>query len=253
MSETITDTAAAPVAPIVPPVVAPPKVDADTEVRMTPAQLKERLAETRAAAEKRAAETFAAELGIPIADAKKLIADAKAKDDAQKSEVQRLTEQLAARDAKLAEFGVYKSAVDTQAAAELAALTEEQRAAVEAIAGESPAARLKAIAALRPTWSAAQKAADATAVASAQAAKEAADKAAAEAAKAAAEAKKTAPIPAPANTTPAAAPPVPAQPGTPTNHHAVWESLKVSNPAAAARYRVQHEAAIRAAQRNATG
>lgn len=65
-------------------------------VDMTPAQLKERLEEERAKGEKRAADQFAKDLGIPLDEAKRLIADAKAKDDAAKSEVQRLTEQLTA-------------------------------------------------------------------------------------------------------------------------------------------------------------
>jgi hypothetical protein len=219
--------------------------DADL-VRMTPAQLKARLDETRVAAEKRTAEQFAAELGIPIADAKKLIAETKAKDDANKSEVQRLTEQLAAAQAKSARLGVLEETVTGRAAVEFGALSDVQRAAVETIAGSDPAARLKTIDALKPSWAAAQKVADDTA----QVAKAAADKAAADAA---VEAAKKVPIPAGATTTPASPPPPPAQPGTPTNHLAVWESLKVSNPVAAGIYRNKHDAAIRAAQRQATG
>lgn len=243
-----TDPSAAPAASVQPAAMLPAsKPDGEPEVRMTPAQFKARLDETRVAAERRAAEQFAKDLGVSVDDAKKLIADAKAHNDAQKSEVQRLTERLAAEKARLAEFEAYKDAVEAQAAAELASLSDAQRAAVEDLAGESPAARLKAIAKLRPTWAAAQKAGD-------DAAKAATALAAAEAAKAAEDAAKRAPppkLPPPASTAPAAPPPVPAQPGTPTNHHAVYEALKVSNPAAAARYRVQHEAAIRAAQRQA--
>ncbi len=215
-------------------------------VRMTPAALQKRLAEERAKGERDKEAALAAMLGGDIETAKKLIADAKAKEDAQKSEVQRLTEQLAAEKAKLAQFDTYKTTVEGRAAAEYAALSDVQKAAVDKIAGTDSAARLSTIDALRPTWIAAVQAA-------AVAAQAAADKAAADAAKAAAEAKKTAPIPAPATTTPAAPPPPTATPGQPTNHLAVWEGLKVSNPALAARYRQQHNAAIVAAQRQATG
>jgi len=206
-------------------------------VRMTPAQLKERLDESRVAGEK----ALAAQLGVPVEEAKKLIADAKARDDANKSEVQRLTEQLAAAQAKSARLGVLEETVTGRAAVEFGALSDVQKAAVETIAGSDPAARLKTIDALKPSWAAAQKVADDTA----QVAKAAAD--------AAAEAAKKAPVPAGATTAPASPPPPPAQPGTPTNHLAVWESLKASNPVAAGMYRSKHDAAIRAAQRQATG
>lgn len=255
MSDTTAAVAAIPAAPVAPaaPAIAAPIAPApaaapaaESMVNMTPAQLKARLDETRAAAEKRSAEQFAAELGIPIADAKKLIADAKARDDANKSEVQRLTEQLAAAQAKSARLGVLEETVTGRAAVEFGALSDVQRAAVEAIAGSDPAARLKTIDALKPSWAAAQKRDDADA----QVAKAAADKAAVDAA---AEAAKKAPVPAGATTAPASPPPPPAQPGTPTNHLAVWESLKASNPVAAGMYRSKHDAAIRAAQRQATG
>jgi hypothetical protein len=246
-----TDTSAAPpvIPPAPPPVVAPPKVETEPEVRMTPAQLKARLAEERSKGERDKEAALAAMLGGDIETAKALIAEAKKKDEAQKSEVQKLTEQLAAEKAKLAQFDAYKTTVEERAGIEFAALDDTQKAAVEKLAGTDAAARLRTIDALRPTWAAvAQKAADD--------AKAAADKAAADAAKAAEDAAKKAPppkIPAPANTTPAAPPPAPAQPGMPTNHLAVWEQLKTSNPAAAALYRNKHDAAIRAAQRQATG
>lgn len=217
-------------------------------VRMTPAQLKTRLDEARTAEAKRAAEQFAADLGIPLADAKKIIADAKAKDDAQKSEVQKLTEQLAAEKARLVQFDAYKQTVEGRAGIEFAALSDAQKAAVETLAGADPAARLRTIDALRPTWAAAE----AKAVADAQA-KAVADAAATKAAEEAA--KKTAPLPAPASTTPAAPPPPPAAPGQPTNHLAVYQSLQQTNPAMAAKYHATHAPAIVAAQRQqrATG
>jgi hypothetical protein len=243
-----TDPSAAP--PVIPqappPVVAPPKADVEPEVRMTPAQLTKRLAEERAKGERDKEAALAAMLGGDLQAAKALIAEAKAKDDAQKSEVQKLTEQLAAKDAKLSRLAALEEAVSARAASEFDALSDVQKTAVQDLAGDDPAARLRTIEKLRPTWAAVQKASD-------DAAKAAAAQAAADAAKAAEEAKAKAKIPAPASTTPAAPPPPPANPGTPTNHLAVWEAMKAANPAMAARYRVTHDAAIRAAQRQATG
>jgi pilus assembly protein FimV len=243
----------APVAPIVPaviaaPIAAPaiaPAAPAEPMVTMTPAQMKARLDETRASAEK----ALATQLGVSVEDAKRIIAEAKAKDDAQKSEVQRLTEQLAAAQAKSTQFDSYKATVEGRAGIEFASLTDDQKVAVESLAGSDPAARLKAIDAMKPTWAAAKANADATALATAKAADDA--KAAADAAaKAALPAPKVA---APASTAPNAPPPAPAAPGSPVNHAAVYEGLKKSNPAAAARYHTAHAGAILAAGRQATG
>ncbi len=241
--------------PIVPPVVAPaapPVITAsapaagESEVRMSSAVLKERLAEERAKGEK----AVATALGVSVEDAKKIIADAKQKDDAQKSEVQRLTEQNSAKDLKLAEFEAYKGAVVVRAASELAGLTEAQRASVLKIAGESPAAQLVTIEAMRPTWNeAAKQASDAAAQAKAIDDAKAAAEAAAIVAKANAPSPK---VPAPAGTAPAAGAPPQAQPGAATNHLATYEALKAGNPAVAARYHSQHAAAILAAQRQKT-
>lgn len=236
-----TDPLAAPngAPPPAPQVTAPPAVP---KVDMTPAQLKERLDEERTKAERRAAEQFAKDLGVPVDEAKRVIAEAKAKDEAAKSEVQRLTEANAAKDTKLARLSVLEETIAARAAVEYGALNEAQRQAIDTLAGTDPAARLKAIDAMKPTWAQAQ--ADAT-----KAAQEAAAKAAAEAEKAKAN-QPPPPVPPGANTTPPVTPPPAINPGTPTNHLAVYESLKSSNPAAAAVYHNKHAAAILAARRN---
>lgn len=213
-----------------------PKVD------MTPAQLKERLDEERTKATQRATEQFAKDLGVPVEEAKRLIADAKAKDDAAKSEVQRLTEQLTAEKAKASRLTMLEETVNARAALEYEALNPEQRKAIDTLAGTDSAARLKAIDAMKPTWMQAQ--AEAT-----KAAQEAAAKAAVEAEKAKGD-QPPPPVPQGANTTPPAGAPPPINPGAPTNHLAVYESLKQSNPAAAAVYHNKHAPAILAARRN---
>lgn len=248
-STTTTDaTASTNVIPPAAPIAQPPKADAEPRVEMTPAQLKARLEEERVKGEKKAAADVAAALGVDLDTAKKLIAEAKAKEDAQKSEVQKLTESKKELEARLARFNDYEITITKRAEAEFNALDEAQKAAVERLAGKDPAKRLDTIDALKPTWTAAQQAASEAARVKAEAdAKAAADAAA----KAAAEAKRTAPIPAGASTTPNAPPPPPAAPGQPTNHLAVWEDLKIHNPALAMRYRALHGPAILAAERQA--
>ena len=241
-------TTAAPIAPAapVPPVIAAPPADEPDVVKMPSKALAARLAEERDKASRATEEKFAKDLGIPIADAKKLIADAKAKNDAEKSEVQRLAEQKAALEQQLAEFAAYKATVEGRASIEFAGLTEAQRAAVETIAGTDPAKRLATIDALKPTWAAVMQAqTDAQ-----KAAAEAAAKAAAEAAKVAAHAPGPAgaQVPAPATTAPAAQGNAPPAPGQPTNHLAVYEQLKREQPFVAAGYFDKHSAAIIAAR-----
>lgn len=137
---------------------------------------------------------------------------------------------------------VLEETVTARASLEYDALNAEQKKAVDTLAGNDPAARLKAIDAMKPTWLAATEAA--------KLAQEAAAKAAAET-----EAKVKAnqpppPVPPPANSTPPGTPPPAVNAGAPTNHLAVYESLKQSNPAAAAVYHNKHAAAILSARRN---
>lgn len=224
--------AAPPAAPAAPP----PKVDAEPKVEMTPAQLKARLEEERAKGEKKAAADVSAALGVDIETAKKLIAEAKAKEDAQKSEVQKLTEQLAAEKARLADFEAYKAAVNARATVEFNALDDTQKAAVEALAGADPAARLRTIDTLKPTWAAAQQAA----------AEAARIKAEAEAA-AAATAAKPPPLAPPATTAPPAAPAA-THTAPPPNILAEYEALKRDNAFLAARFYAANASKIQAAQ-----
>jgi hypothetical protein len=96
------------------------------------------------------------ELGIDnLADAKKLISDANAKREAEKSDAQKrgeLEKILEGANKRLEET---TSALKSYAEAQLKALSEPQRAAVSALAGEDPAMQLKAIETLRPTWASA--------------------------------------------------------------------------------------------------
>jgi hypothetical protein len=89
----------------------------------------------------------------------------------------------------------------------LGVLTAEQQAAVKAIAGEDPAKQLQAITALGPTWS-------------------------------------STPAPAaPANTAPPPGPPG-AEPHSPPDHRAVYESERAKNPFAAAAYGLRNSSEV---------
>lgn len=117
----------------------------------------------------------------------------------------------------------YRTIMEARVVAELADLTDEQRAAVEALSGDDPAQQLRTIDALKPTW--------------------------------AKEASQAAPAPAAAPASPPApqAPPQPAAdtaPGrasapsethdSPPNHKVIWDGLRQSNPFAASAYYRQH-------------
>jgi len=145
------------------------------------------------------------DLGAESLDAAKArIVAAKAAEDAQKSELQRLTERIAALEPSAAKVAELQAVVAQHADAELAKLTDEQRAAVTAIAGDDKARALATVEALRPTWAKAAPAAPA-------------------------------PPPPPANTAAAGAAPTGANVPT-VNHKATWEALKSANPIAAAQY-----------------
>ena len=164
-----------------PVVAAPPPAEDPHIVRLTPAQMKERLDETRASTESK----IAKELGVTVAEAKVILAAHKAKEDASKSDVERLTAEREALKAQTAELAEYRAAVEVRASAELQGLTEAQRAAVIALAGDHPAKQLKTIETLRPSWQAVAQAQEAASKASAEAARiktEADAKAAADAA-----------------------------------------------------------------------
>lgn len=152
------------------------------------------------------------ELGAESLDAAKArIASAKALEDSQKSEMQRLNERIAALEPSAKKALDLEAVVSKHADAELAKLTEEQRAAVTAIAGDDKARALATVEALRPTWVKAAPAA--------------------------------APPPPPANTASAGAAPTGANVPT-VNHKATWEAIRARNPIAGAQYLEAHQAEI---------
>lgn len=229
-----------------PPVAAPPAPATPPEdpnlVRMTSAQLKERLDESRASAESK----IAKELGVTVAEAKVILAAHKAKEDASKSDVERLTAEREALKAQTAELAEYRAAVEVRASAELQGLTEAQRAAVVALAGDHPAKQLRTIETLRPSWQAVAQAQDAATKASAEAARIKTEADAKAAADAAAIAAKGAPLPPPANTSAAVA--APAGTTSPdTNLLARYENEK--NPFRKGDIYLKNQAAIEAAKK----
>jgi hypothetical protein len=153
------------------------------------------------------------ELGAESLDAAKArIAAAKALEDSQKSELQRLNERIAALEPSAAKVAELQAVVAAHADAELAKLTEEQRAAVAAIAGDDKARALATVEALRPTWVKAAPAAPP-------------------------------PTPPAANTAAAGAAPTGAPVPT-VNYRATWEALKAANPIQAAQYLERYQADI---------
>jgi hypothetical protein len=143
-----------------------------------------------------------AELGIEDPEkAKAFIKAGQEAEDQKKSLADKLAEQateaekLRGREARLS--GI----VSAQAQAQMSALSDEQRAAVKAIAGDDPGEQLRAVTALAPTWK----------VQSAQ------------------------PV-APATTSPPPAAPPGTSAGSPPDHKAVHQRLLETNPIAAARY-----------------
>lgn len=143
--------AAAPITPVVTPEApAAPAAPAEEKVTMTPAQLKARLAEEREKAEKR----VAAELGVSVADAKAAMAKAKALEDEKLTETERLKNRNAELEKQIVEreAAARREGARPYAEAQMAALTEAQRAVVTGFAGDDPEAQIKAIKALSPTW-----------------------------------------------------------------------------------------------------
>lgn len=155
------------------------------------------------------------ELGIDDPeDAKAALKAYREEQDRAKSEVQKLTERSISLEAKAKRADELEEAVRASAAAELATLTEEQRAAVADIAGDDPAKQLRAIKRLAPTWASA-----------------------------------TPPAPPPAPQPQNTAPPRDAPDGdsgtqSPPDHKARYAQLRRENPVLAAYYLQQHEAQI---------
>ncbi len=150
-------------------------------------------------------------LGVDNVEAAKAAIDkARAIEEQSKSELQRLNERLNSLEPKATRASALEDRLSRLADAELAKLTEQQRAAVLAIAKDDKTAALDTIEALRPTWAALA----APAVA--------------------------APLPAPAKTTAAPAAPPASTTSATTDYRAVYESMKAENPLAAALYLDAH-------------
>ena len=143
-----------------------------------------------------------------LEEAQASASELKAKREAEKTAADKAAEALSrAKRAESSEKDL-KEAVSEYAARQLVGLSEDQKAAVVAIAGGDAALQLKAIAALQPTW-----------------------------------AKPEAPVKPEAAKAVDTAPPAnaPSQTATSeTNHRAQYESLRKSNPFAAALYGAAH-------------
>lgn len=212
--------AAAPAAPMTPAAAAPavPIVPANAEPEKEPHWLPDRLRRSEEAARK----AILKELGVENPkDAKAALDAYKAVQEANKSELQKAQERAAALEAKANERDQYRSAVEAQAAADLASLSPEQRAAVEALAGDDPLKVSTAIRALRPTWAAPAAPGNPSAPAA------------------------PAPMAAPANTAaPAAAP----RPSSPKSKWDEFQDLDRSNPRAAGLFYSLNKLAIEASR-----
>lgn len=143
-------------APAAPPIVAKPKYEIDYDPN-NPPWLNERLERERKTAAKEAEasvrKAMLAELGFDDPEvAKKLAADAKKRAEDQKTLEQRVAERDATLKAKEDRNRELEESVKSYADMQLASLTEQQKAAVLAVAGTDPPRQLKMIEALRPTW-----------------------------------------------------------------------------------------------------
>jgi hypothetical protein len=206
---------------------------APVKVDMTPEQLKARLDEERqkgaAKAKQEAEATYLKALGVTNID------EAKAKIEAQKkleeeklSELQRRDKAIEELKPKAERASALESVVKRQADAELAKLTDPQRAAVQRLAGDDPVKVWDALEVLAPTWASVAPAAPPAATAPAA----------------------PKPLPAAATTMPAPRAPSPTNPQQVTESPlATWERLTAEQkPHLAAVYYLQNSAAIIAAQ-----
>lgn len=137
-------------------------------------------------------------LGVnDLASASKAIAAAKAAEEANKTAEQKAAELATSLKASQSEAERLAAVTREHAARMLGVLTPEQQKAVKDVAGEDPAKQLQAITALGPTWAAAE-------------------------------------VAKPVNTAPIGGPP--SDPTSPPDHRSQFQSLKATNPFAAAAY-----------------
>lgn len=219
--------AAAPPAP--PPVVAAP-ADADPGDGSLPKWVAARLEQAKRVAATEVLRSIGAETPE---QAKAAVERAKAAADAEKSAADKAAEATARAALLQKERDDLHSTVGVYAAAQLSALTAEQRAAVVALAGDSPAAQLRTLDALRPTWTAAPPAGNAPPVATSPPVAPPAP----------------APLAAPANTAPPQGAPPAGAPPAQVDHLAVLKTLETTNPIRAARYRTTYASEIEAASK----
>jgi hypothetical protein len=219
--------ATAPAQPAPPPATPPSAQAAPAAVDPSakPPWLDERLERERRATQ----EKILKDLGVEDVDAaKKAIADAKAKADAEKSAAEKAAEYKTKLDAESRRAAEYEATLKEHAARMLVGLTDEQKAAVSKLAGDDPLKQLQTIQALAPTW-----------------AKREAEGAAAAAAAAAAKAAANAATVPPHTTAPPATAPSGTQQTSPPNHREVYEALRKTNPFAASQYATEHPEAYR--------
>lgn len=212
-------TNAAPPAVTAAPAAPPPAAAGPTPQVGEPDWLNGRIAQAKT----NAVADLVKSLGVASVDeAKAAVEASRAAADAKKSVEQKNAEINTALAVERERASGYEAIIKARAAAELATLTPEQRAAVEALAGDDVGSQLVAIDTLRPTWS------KATATAPTA----------------------PAPKPAPASTTGATgAPAANAGPAPQIDHAAVYDDLKVRNPMFAAHYQERHAAEITAARK----
>jgi pyruvate dehydrogenase E2 component (dihydrolipoamide acetyltransferase) len=143
---------AATAAPAVPtPATAAPTPAPQGDDAKEPHWLAARLQRTEEAARK----ALLKDLGVEDPkDAKKALADYKARIEAEKSELTKANERASANEAAAKERDVYRAKVETWAKAEFDKLGDAQKAAIERLAGDDPLKRADAIELLRPTWGA---------------------------------------------------------------------------------------------------
>jgi hypothetical protein len=187
-----------------------PRVRADD---LPPDALKARLEDAKRSAQRELLSHFGV---TDVADVKAALEELRKRQDAEKSELERLRDQTAQLDGKAKKVDRYTDIITRRAMGEMESLTDSQRAAVKEIAGDDPAEQLRAVDILRKTW----------------AAREAEQK------------QPDPPKPAPAaNTAPPASAPAD-ETVSPTDHKAVWKQLQGNNPFAATHYLAEHYAEI---------
>lgn len=171
------------------------------------------------------------QLGVTdVKGAAEAMAELKRRQDAERSELDRVKAEADALRAKAARADQQEPVIKARADAEMASLTEAQRAAVVRLAGDDPARTLSTITELRVGGLLPAVGASATTTT----------------------AEPPKPVPAPASTA-APAPPAPQPNPAPTpNHLATYQDLEKRNPVAAAHYYLAHASAIQAAQQQRT-